>query len=126
MNLDITQLTQAIEEFNSQDYFACHETLEALWLHETNHEQRLFLQGWLQVAVGLYHAGRSNPVGTKNKLSQGLVKLEQTIATWEPLLPNMPKVMTTCKNLIEQVAMMPRENSQPIEVPLIPRLYLSP
>ena len=47
-------LDLAIEQFNQQDFYACHDTLEALWM-EAIEPDRSFYQGLLQLAVGLYH-----------------------------------------------------------------------
>ena len=70
-----TELYQAIEEFNSTDFFRCHETLEALWLKE-DYPLRLFYQGILKIAVGYLHLQRRNKRGAVAKLREGLDTLE--------------------------------------------------
>ena len=70
-----TELYQAIEEFNSTDFFRCHETLEALWLKE-DYPLRLFYQGILKIAVGYLHLQRRNKRGAVAKLREGLETLE--------------------------------------------------
>lgn len=81
-------LCEAVDCFNTQQFFECHEVLETLWhsLHLTDEtrcanplEKRQFIQGFLQVAVGFYHLGRRNRVGAKNKLQAGLEKLNPFI-----------------------------------------------
>lgn len=47
-------LVQGIEEFNRQEYFECHETLEELWMAEDQPIRQLY-QGILQIGVGFYH-----------------------------------------------------------------------
>ncbi|MCZ6534360.1 MAG: DUF309 domain-containing protein [Chloroflexi bacterium] len=64
-----------MEEFNSADFFRCHETLEALWLKE-DYPLRLFYQGILKVAVGFLHLQRRNKRGAVAKLREGLDTLE--------------------------------------------------
>ena len=56
------QLLLAIRQFNSREWFECHETLEELWIGETG-EVRDFYQGMLQIAVALHHwrKGARNP-----------------------------------------------------------------
>ena len=56
------QLTLGIEQFNQQDFFDCHETLEDLWRLDTSGEREL-IQGIIQIAVGYYHYLRENRVG---------------------------------------------------------------
>lgn len=44
-----------------RDYYECHDVLEELWLEE---QRDKFLQGLLQVAVGLYHFRWNNVKGS--------------------------------------------------------------
>ena len=53
------ELLQAVEEFNREDWFACHETLEELWVGAKG-ELRDFYQGVLQFAVALHHWRNGN------------------------------------------------------------------
>ena len=66
---------QALDQFNVCDFFLCHETLEDLWLKE-GYPTRLFYQGILKVAVGLYHRNKGNPRGARAKLREGIDLLE--------------------------------------------------
>lgn len=63
-------LLLGIEQFNRREYFACHETLEALWNAEP-HPIRVLYKGILQVGVGCYHLLRGNYYGTMVKLQSG-------------------------------------------------------
>ena len=65
---------QGIEEFNSQDFYACHDTLEALWMEAGEPEKR-FYQGILQIAVALYHLGNQNWRGAAILLGEGINRL---------------------------------------------------
>jgi predicted metal-dependent hydrolase len=58
-------LLQGIREFNRGEFFACHETLEDLWLAESGPVRQLY-QGILQIGVAFHHlqAGRYRPVVT--------------------------------------------------------------
>lgn len=71
-----SRFQQALQEFNRQEFFDCHETLEALWKDLPEGDQKLFYQGLLQVAVGFYHWQQGNFTGTINLLTRGLTKLE--------------------------------------------------
>jgi predicted metal-dependent hydrolase len=68
-------LLHGIEEFNRQEFFEQHETLEGIWMHEPDGVRYLY-QGILQVGVGFYHWHRGNWRGAVAKLGHGLDKLE--------------------------------------------------
>ena len=65
---------QGIEQFNSQEFYACHDTLEALWMEASEPEKR-FYQGILQIAVALYHLGNQNWRGAVILLGEGINRL---------------------------------------------------
>ncbi|HBA89320.1 MAG TPA: DUF309 domain-containing protein [Geobacter sp.] len=64
------ELQKAIDEFNSGDWFECHETLEELWVGEKG-ELRDFYQGVLQIAVALHHWRNGNFKGAATLLKGG-------------------------------------------------------
>jgi uncharacterized protein len=70
------QLKRGIEEFNQGLFFECHDTLEELWM-ETVGEDRLFLQGLIQVSVGFYHLFNRNFKGSASQFTKALQKLER-------------------------------------------------
>jgi predicted metal-dependent hydrolase len=65
---------QAVQEFNSQNFYACHDTLEALWMVAME-PQKTFYQGILQVAVALYHLQNANWQGAVMLLGEGINRL---------------------------------------------------
>jgi uncharacterized protein len=65
---------QAVAEFNCGEYYACHDTLEALWM-EASEPERSFYQGILQMAVALYHRGNGNLRGAMILLGEGIKRL---------------------------------------------------
>lgn len=69
------EFLQGIEEFNRQEFFECHETLEALWIVETDPLRYLY-QGILQMGVGFYHLRRANHQGAVSLLQRGLRLLQ--------------------------------------------------
>ena len=52
-------LQAAVGEFNQQEFYKCHHTLEALWMAEPGPIRQLY-KGILQIGVAFYHlqAGR--------------------------------------------------------------------
>lgn len=67
---------QSIDLFNSGQFYACHDTLEALWIEATEPE-KTFYQGILQIAVGLYHLGNRNWRGAMILLGEGSNRLRR-------------------------------------------------
>ena len=68
------QLLLAIRQFNSRQWFECHETLEELWIGEEG-EVRDFYQGTLQIAVALHHWRNGNYGGAISLLNGGVMLL---------------------------------------------------
>ena len=69
------EFLRGIKEFNRREFFECHETLEALWIEETDPLRYLY-QGILQVGVGFYHLRRGNYKGALSLLQRGLRLLQ--------------------------------------------------
>jgi uncharacterized protein len=67
---------QGVEQFNSREFYACHDTLEALWIEATEPEKTLY-QGILQIAVALYHLGNHNWRGAVILLGEGSNRLRR-------------------------------------------------
>jgi hypothetical protein len=65
---------QGVEEFNQGDFYACHDTIEALWMEASDPEKK-FYQGVLQIAVALYHLSDLNWRGAAILLGEGIGRL---------------------------------------------------
>ena len=73
--MDIRQkLQEGIELFNCGQFFECHEALEEVW-NELQGDERRWMQGIIQVAVGFYHLGNGNLTGAQSQLEKGLSNL---------------------------------------------------
>ena len=72
---------KGIEEFNTQCFFEAHDTWEELW-RETSGPDRLFYQGLIQTAVGLYHLANGNFRGARSQFGKALDKLEHYLPTY--------------------------------------------
>ena len=68
------EFQQAIAEFNQQQFYACHDTLEAIWVEAPEIDKR-FYQGILQVAVGCYHLSNDNLKGAIILLGEAVRRL---------------------------------------------------
>ncbi|MBD2103828.1 DUF309 domain-containing protein [Leptolyngbya sp. FACHB-261] len=67
---------QGVEQFNQGEFYACHDTLEALWM-EAIEPPRSFYQGVLQLAVACYHLGNQNWRGAVVLLGEGISRLRR-------------------------------------------------
>ena len=105
-------LQRGVELFNSRRFFDAHEALEDAW-REAAGDERLFLQGLVQAAVGLHHASAGNRAGACSVLARArrnlngypahyegidLEGLRQQLADFEKALregtplPEMPRI----------------------------------
>lgn len=65
---------QGVQEFQSGQFYECHDTLEALWI-EAQEPNKTFFQGILQIAVACYHLGNQNWRGAVILLGEGIRRL---------------------------------------------------
>ncbi len=68
------EFERGIGEFNQQQFYACHDTLEAIWVDAPEVDKR-FYQGILQVAVGCYHLSNDNLRGAIILLGEAIRRL---------------------------------------------------
>lgn len=69
------RLLQGIEEFNRRQFYECHETLEELWIEETDPVRHLY-QGIIKIGVGFHHALRGNYRGATIVMAGGIDLLQ--------------------------------------------------
>jgi hypothetical protein len=67
--------TQAIQLFNSHQWYAAHDAFEELW-HESQGGLRQLLQGIIQVSVAEYHLENGNFRGSTLLMAEGLNHLK--------------------------------------------------
>lgn len=72
---------QGVEQFNQQQFYDCHDTLEALWM-EAEISHKPFYQGILQIAVAFYHLGNHNWRGAVILLGEGINRLQPYPSTY--------------------------------------------
>lgn len=75
-------LRRGVDEFNQKAFYACHDTLEAIWM-EAETVEKPFYQGILQVAVAFYHLGNLNWRGGAILLGEGINRLRRFEPTYE-------------------------------------------
>jgi hypothetical protein len=109
-------LLVGVRQFNDGEYFACHETLEELWLAEKGAIRR-FYQGVLQVGVGLYHLQRGNEKGALILLAKG----KELLRPFAPLCLGIDVARLLCG--AEEVLQTLQTLGLPRTQALAPRLF---
>lgn len=95
---------QGVAEFNQQEFYACHDTLEALWM-EAPEPQKRFYQGVLQIAVGCYHLGNQNGRGAMILLGEGSKRLKDYLPTYQQIdVERLLEESIALLNLVQQTA----------------------
>ncbi|MBP9094657.1 DUF309 domain-containing protein [bacterium] len=82
MQIDSPTFHKGIAEFNRQEFYECHETLEEYWLSlaiDVPHKE--LIQGIIQIAVAFYHLRRNNVKGALKLLLRGNRRLEVYLPT---------------------------------------------
>ena len=60
---------RGLTEYEKGDYFEAHEAWEDLW-SDYNFDDRIFVQGLIQLAVSFVHLSNGNMIGAKNLLKK--------------------------------------------------------
>jgi predicted metal-dependent hydrolase len=68
---------KALQEFNDESFFECHETLEKYWLSEDDPEHKNLLQGFIHIAAAFYHDRNLNIIGFQRQLDKSLKRLAE-------------------------------------------------
>ncbi|MEO8379524.1 MAG: DUF309 domain-containing protein [Acidobacteriota bacterium] len=74
LEVERTPLLRGIERFNAHEFWHAHEEWELLWL-ETGGEEKLFLQGLIQLAAAYHHVQRGTHRGALRLFDASLRKL---------------------------------------------------
>jgi uncharacterized protein len=91
---------QGINEFNAREYYACHDTLEALWMDSIDPDKK-FYQGVLQIAVACYHLHNRNWRGAVTLLGEGIGRLPY----YQPIYAgiDVTDLIKTSSNLLQML-----------------------
>ncbi|MCC5631408.1 DUF309 domain-containing protein [Nostoc sphaeroides] len=94
---------QGVEQFNSGQFYACHDTLEALWI-EAGEPEKSFYQGILQISVALYHLENRNWRGAVILLGEGSNRLRRYPSSYggvdvDELLSQSAVLLTTLQQI---------------------------
>jgi uncharacterized protein len=109
-----------VKQFNQQEFYACHDTLEALWM-EAMEPERTFYQGILQIAVGFYHLGNQNRRGAIILLGEGMNRLRRYQPEFAEL--DVEKLLAQSQDIQTQLQLAEQSSGQmlqPIEQAIEP------
>jgi hypothetical protein len=117
-----TRLLFGIAQFNRRDFFPCHETLEAMWLEESD-DVRYLYQGILQVGVGYLHLMRANHHGAVTKLHSGCALLDY----FKPICMGVEvsSLLTTAQGHLELLQELGPERLSEFDLEDIPTITVS-
>lgn len=113
------QFLLAIRQFNSRDWYDCHETIEDLWLGETG-EMKDFLQGTLQISVALLHWRNGNHGGAVSLLASGVNYLKRVpdVCLWV----DVPSLITDSDRVRVALEELGKDHMEMLESALLPQI----
>jgi uncharacterized protein len=106
--VSIAEFERAIAEFNQQQFYACHDTLEAIWVEAPEADKR-FYQGVLQVAVGCYHLSNHNLRGAIILLGEAIRRLCDYQPVYEGV--NVELLLEQASQLLQALQQLPPEQT---------------
>ncbi|ABD00880.1 hypothetical protein SYN63AY4M2_07745 [Synechococcus sp. 63AY4M2] len=107
---DLEALQRAVEQFNRGEFYACHDTLEALWMEAVDPERR-FYQGLLQTAVAYYHLQNGNRRGCMILLGEANRKLADFLPTYAGY--NLQALWEANQSLLQELSCLQPEDPLP-------------
>lgn len=110
---------RGIAEFNAHRFFEAHDVLEELW-HEYREDDRRFLQGLIQLAVGYYHLENWNYHGCRSLLRKAVEKLLPYAPAHQGILvENLVDCASHCLRLVNDLQPGERVDIPPHVIPTI-------
>jgi hypothetical protein len=106
------------QEFNCGNYYECHDLLEEIWLAEKNNK---FLQGLLQLAVGLYHFESGNLIGCRLMFQSAIRYLKKYLPEYWGL--QLLPVITFMEDSLKLLPQQDRVSIETVKKIPFPRLY---
>jgi predicted metal-dependent hydrolase len=101
---------QGVEEFNQQQFYACHDTLEALWIEAIEPEKTLY-QGVLQIAVALYHLSNQNYRGAIILLGEGMNRLRRCQSAFAEI--DIAQLLVQSRDLQANLQQLSQKQAEP-------------
>ncbi|MEL6495465.1 MAG: DUF309 domain-containing protein [Cyanobacteria bacterium J06623_7] len=103
------EFERGIAEFNQQQFYPCHDTLEAIWVEAAEVDKR-FYQGILQVAVGCYHLSNGNLRGAIILLGEAVRRLCDYLPDYESV--DVEGLLSQSSELLQTLQQLEPEQAQ--------------
>lgn len=111
------QYLQFIEKFNQGEYYECHDLLEEIWMEQKHNK---FLQGLLQLSVGIYHFEYGNIKGARWMFNNARKYLSSyPSVTWGLDLEPVLVYLDRCLEILPSVDSIPFTEVKSVEFPYI-------
>ncbi len=109
------------EKFNAGEYYECHDLLEEIWMEDKSNK---FLQGMLQLAVGIYHFECGNIKGARWMFTNAKKYLSKYPSRyWDLQVDEVLQYLDRCLNALPAVDSIPYQEVSAIRFPYT-KLYL--
>ena len=111
------QYLQFIEKFNQGEYYECHDLLEEIWMEQKHNK---FLQGLLQLSVGIYHFEYGNIKGARWMFNNARKYLSNyPSVTWGLELEPVLSYLDHCLKVLPSVDSIPFTEVKSVVFPYI-------
>ncbi|MFQ6605239.1 MAG: DUF309 domain-containing protein [Fidelibacterota bacterium] len=91
---------EGLQAFQREEYYEAHEIWEELWSDPALADRRI-LQGFIQVAVSVFHAYQGNLKGARSMVAKALSKWESAPALWHRI--SMPEFIQSAQHWAEHL-----------------------
>lgn len=108
-------ISEGVLLFNDCDFFSAHDFFEEIWMN-SNHIEKEYFQGLVQISVGFYHLICGNLKGAQSQLTMGKNKLKK--------FPSSFYKINNLK-LIEEISILLTNLDQENIVKKIPKIELT-
>ncbi|GAB4147000.1 MAG: hypothetical protein Fur0015_13240 [Ignavibacteriales bacterium] len=112
-------LSEGIRLFNDHDFFSAHDYFENIW-NECDKNDKLFLQGLVQVSVGSYHIVCGNLNGAESQLKKAKSKLGNYLPKY--LTIDSSSLIDEIQTLITEIKFVKAKQKTEINLELLPTI----
>lgn len=118
--MSIDKFLKGIQEFNSELFFECHDTLEEIWNEERNPEIKKFYHGLIHVTVGFYHLTNFNFKGATSQFKKAISKLSDYPDTYMNI--KLSELLSNVKLWLEKIENMPNSKNFDLKFENLPKI----
>ena len=116
-------ISEGVLLFNNGQFFEAHDYFEAIWIDNSG-EERLFLQGIIQTAVGCFHLVSGNYKGSISQFKKANAKLEKYPSVYMGV--NLNELLEKVRDLIDDLNKYYEGSLEKVDLDKIPELEYNP